>query len=157
MIYRCHSSFSGSTFTFHHTHAHAHTSKAPSFYFLTLFYMSLAILRMGVLHSDGEMMTMAHYPLPEEWIWYIQYLYVLLFTRQISYLGPSSGSTKSNCMTLPAACIAEHTCSVSSETLLLAVWVEMSSERPTNAQNLTDVSNGAVTLILISFFFFTPH
>lgn len=108
---------------------------------------------MGVLHSDGERMTMAHYPLPEEWIWYIQYLYVLLITRQIGYLGPSSGSMKSNCIMLPAACTAEHTCSVLGGTLSLAVSVGMSSECPTNAQNLTDVWNGAVSLILISFFF----
>lgn len=33
---------------------------------------------MGVLHSDGEMMTMAHYPLPEERIWYIQRECVLI-------------------------------------------------------------------------------
>lgn len=49
-----------------HTHAHAHTLKIPSP------FTSSSLARKGVLHSDGEMMTMAHYPLPEEWIWYIQ-------------------------------------------------------------------------------------
>lgn len=51
-----------------HTHAHAHTLKntIPSLSFFVTLKQDWA------LHSDGEMMTMAHYPLPEEWIRYIQ-------------------------------------------------------------------------------------
>lgn len=52
------------------THAHAHTRVCR----LAASSSIIHNTRTGVLHSDfdGEMMTMAHYPLPEEWNWYIQ-------------------------------------------------------------------------------------
>lgn len=46
-------------------HAHAHTGRTPSRLALCVFLFGVGI---SALHSDGEMMTMAHYPLPEEWI-----------------------------------------------------------------------------------------
>lgn len=45
-----------------YTHAHAHTLLTPP---PSLSFIVTRNVRMGVLHSDGEMMTMAHYPLPE--------------------------------------------------------------------------------------------
>lgn len=44
---------------------HMHTLVKHHHVSLSVFLFGV---RMGVLHSDGEMMTMAHYPLPEEWI-----------------------------------------------------------------------------------------
>lgn len=51
-----------------HTRALAHTLKTPLLPSLS----SALATKEWTLHSDGEMMTMAHYPLPEEWIQYIQ-------------------------------------------------------------------------------------
>lgn len=78
----------------------AHTLKTPLLPSLS------AATKERMLHSDGEMMTMAHYPLPEEWIQYIQRLYVLI-SRQTGYHGLSVESMKSICITY--CCMAEHT------------------------------------------------
>lgn len=46
-----------------HMHMHTLVKRPP---------VIAAGVGMSVLHSDGETMTMAHYPLPEEWMGYIQ-------------------------------------------------------------------------------------
>lgn len=66
-----------------HTHMHMHTASEG-------FRRSLSHIsaKNGWIHSysDGEVMTMAHYPryLPEQWVEYIQCLYVLLLLNELA-------------------------------------------------------------------------
>lgn len=110
------------------THS-SNTTPNPSLFFVA------RNVRMDVLHSDGEMMTMAHYPLPEEWIRYIQRQYVLI-SRQTGYRGPSANQWDpfaSHTVTLKRR-VNIHT--VSSVELQHGRMFEKKCMCPTNAQKL---------------------